>query len=97
MDAAAPKIDFEVNLPESLDRNMLGMGRSGFNGTIVTGLGEMSGNRPDVPLALKRGDATYGSGSGQASFRSRSCQFPLKSAMVLEYFGEFAFELVAER
>ena len=45
IDPAAPKINFEVNLPDNWNRKMLGMGGGGFNGTQVTGLGDVPSKR----------------------------------------------------
>jgi feruloyl esterase len=64
IDPAAPNIRFEVNLPDNWNRRMLGMGGGGFNGTLVTGLGDVPSAPLDAPLPLMRGYVTYGSDSG---------------------------------
>ncbi len=64
VDPAAPVIQFEVNLPSSWNGNMIQRGGGGIDGTVVTGLGPFSDDRPDTPTALTRGYGTFGGDSG---------------------------------
>jgi hypothetical protein len=72
VDQAAPKIDFQVNMPTSWNRKLAQMGGSGSNGVIPVAL--TTGMRwapesipPNAPYALSRGFVTYGSDSGHQS------------------------------
>ncbi len=64
IDPAAPEIRFEVNLPAAWNTRMLQLGGGGLDGTVVTGLGPLDTDPPDVPTPLARGYATFGGDSG---------------------------------
>jgi len=64
VDAKAPPIRFQVNLPTGWNGNSLQYGGGGFNGVLITGLGLTPSARPDRPAPLARGFATYGTDSG---------------------------------
>jgi feruloyl esterase len=69
VDPAAPKINFQVNLPTAWNGKIMQLGGSGTNGVIPVALttGMQWGPEslpPNSPYALSRGFLTYGSDSG---------------------------------
>ncbi len=64
VDAAAPKIKFQVNLPTNWNGKALMFGGGGYNGVLATGLGNVPAGPTDKPAPLARGYATFGSDSG---------------------------------
>ncbi len=66
VDASAPDINIEVNLPSAWNGKALQLGGGGYNGTVVTGLNQI----PFGPVAgatpLAAGYVTLGSDSGHA-------------------------------
>ena len=64
VDASAPKIKFQVNLPENWNRKAMMFGGGGYNGTIATGIANVPAGPTDRQVPLGRGYATFGSDSG---------------------------------
>lgn len=64
VDASAPKIKFQVNLPENWNRKAMMFGGGGYNGTIATGIANVPAGPTDKQAPLGRGYATFGSDSG---------------------------------
>ena len=64
MDASAPDIHIEVNLPNDWNGRMVQFGGGGFNGTLVTADGAAAGADAAEPTLLEQGYATYGGDSG---------------------------------
>jgi feruloyl esterase len=64
VDAAAPMIKSQVNLPASWNGKKLQFGGGGYNGSLITGLQPSRNAPPDVPLPLARGYMTAGTDSG---------------------------------
>lgn len=64
MDATAPKIRFQVNLPENWNRKAMMFGGGGYNGTIATGVANVPAGPTDKQAPLGRGYVTFGSDSG---------------------------------
>lgn len=64
VDASAPLIKSQVNLPTSWNGKSVQMGGGGLNGTLVTGLGPGRADGPETPLPLTRGYMTLGTDSG---------------------------------
>ncbi|WP_194714252.1 tannase/feruloyl esterase family alpha/beta hydrolase [Noviherbaspirillum soli] len=64
VDANAPKIKFQVNLPENWNRKAMMFGGSGYDGTIATGVANVPAGPTDRQVPLGRGYATFGSDSG---------------------------------
>lgn len=64
VDANAPKIKFQVNLPSNWNNKAMMFGGGGYNGVIATGLGNVPAGPADKPAPLARGYATFGSDSG---------------------------------
>jgi feruloyl esterase len=63
-DPAAPKMQFEVNLPTAWNRKAVQLGGGGYNGSLVTGLGPAGLQPASVANPLKQGYVTLGSDSG---------------------------------
>ena len=64
VDANAPKIKFQVNLPANWNSKAMMFGGGGYNGVIATGTGNVPAGPADKPVPLARGYATFGSDSG---------------------------------
>ena len=64
VDPGAPKIRFQVNLPEAWNGKTVMFGGGGYNGIIATGTGNVPAGPADRPGPLGRGYATFGSDSG---------------------------------
>jgi len=64
VDPKAPKIRFQVNLPEAWNGKTLMFGGGGYNGLIAAGVGNVPAGPTDRPTPLGRGYATFGSDSG---------------------------------
>jgi hypothetical protein len=63
VDPAAPKIKFQLNLPEGWNSKVVQEGGGGLNGTVVTGEGRLR-DAPPGPTPLAQGYATFGTDSG---------------------------------
>ena len=64
VDASAPKIKFQLNLPTSWNRKAVMFGGGGYNGSIPASAGNIPAGPTDQPTPLGRGYATFGSDSG---------------------------------
>ncbi len=64
MDARAPFIHFQVNLPAQWNGRSVQFGGGGFNGVLITGTALVPAARYDQPSPLGRGYVTYGTDSG---------------------------------
>lgn len=64
VDSAAPVIKTQVNLPASWNGKSLQMGGGGLNVALVTGLGRVAADGPELPLPLTRSYMTLGTDSG---------------------------------
>ncbi|WP_158067112.1 tannase/feruloyl esterase family alpha/beta hydrolase [Tersicoccus sp. Bi-70] len=64
VDPAAPPIKFEVNLPGNWNGRALQMGGGGYDGTLVTGLGNYALQPDGQPTPLQQGFVTLGSDGG---------------------------------
>lgn len=67
VDASAPDINFQINLPLEWNMKALQYGGGGYNGTLIEAVGQVSFGRSDAPTPLARGYATFGSDSGHQS------------------------------
>lgn len=64
MDARAPFIHFQVNLPAQWNGRSVQYGGGGFNGTLIPATALVPAARFDQPAPLARGYVTYGTDSG---------------------------------
>ena len=89
-DPAAPPINFQLNLPTTWVRRTMQLGGGGFNGTVITGLGNVPGTAgaaaPVTPL--RRNYATFGSDSGNAVGTNPPGSFGLNAESFANYSGE---------
>ena len=68
LDPAAPRIQFQINLPAAWNGKTLQYGGGGFNGVLITGLAALRDAPPDLALPIAQGYVTFGTDSGhQAS------------------------------
>ena len=68
VDANAPLIHFQINLPIAWNRKVVQYGGGGLNGVLITGLNPLRDAPPDAVLPLTQGYLTFGTDSGhQAS------------------------------
>jgi feruloyl esterase len=74
LDAAAPPILFQVNLPLAWNGRSVQYGGGGFNGTLITGLALVPAARFDQPTPLARGYVTYGTDSGHQNLQGQPPQ-----------------------
>ncbi|GAA6391727.1 tannase/feruloyl esterase family alpha/beta hydrolase [Megasphaera sp.] len=64
VDAQAPDIEFQVNLPRHWNHKMVQFGGGGFNGTLVTADGQTEGQGAELVPPLNQGYVTFGSDGG---------------------------------
>ena len=90
VDATAPKIKFQVNLPSTWNSRAMMYGGGGYNGTIATGTGNVAAGPPNQPTPLGRGYATFGSDSGHqaGAFGSRDGSFGANDEALRNYAGD---------
>jgi len=81
---ADPPINFQVNLPTAWNGKALQLGGAGFNGIVVSGLGNVPHAPPGTPTPLARGYVTFGSDSGS----TRDGTFGLNAQALANYGGE---------
>jgi feruloyl esterase len=67
LDAAAPPIRFQVNLPLQWNGRSLQYGGGGFNGLLISATEWVPAARLDLPSPLAQGFVTYGTDSGHQS------------------------------
>ena len=89
LDASAPAIDFELDLPTSWNRKILMLGGGGFDGVIPATSGNVPAGRMDRPVPLARGYAVFASDSGHQS--------KAQNALAAEMDGSFALDPEALR
>lgn len=86
VDATAPLIKSQVNLPASWNGKSLQLGGGGLNGTLVTGLGRPQAAGPELPLPLTRGYMTLGTDSGhQVAAGVSAAAFSLNDEALVNY------------
>jgi Tannase and feruloyl esterase len=64
LDARAPVIKFQVNLPLNWNRKTLQYGGGGFNGVLITGLAPLRDAPNAAPTPIAQGYVTFGTDSG---------------------------------
>ncbi len=64
VDASAPKIKFQVNLPAAWNSKAMMFGGGGYDGIMASVTGNVPAGPTDKPVPLGRGYATFGSDSG---------------------------------
>lgn len=81
---ADPAIKFEVNLPTDWNGKTVQFGGGGFNGTVVTGLGNVPHAPPTAKTPLMVGYTTFGSDSGSTPDGT----FGMNATALANYGGE---------
>jgi hypothetical protein len=92
VDPAAPLTKVQVNLPTSWNGKKLQLGGSGFNGTLVTGLGAVHNAPADTPLPLTRGYMTAGTDSGHQTGAGFEAQAFALNAEALSNFAYASYK-----
>jgi feruloyl esterase len=87
IDANAPNIEFQVNLPLQWNGRSVQYGGGGFNGTLINGEALLPAARYDQPPPLAQGYVTYGTDSGH---QTRQGEAPQAFALNSEAFLNFA-------
>lgn len=90
VDPAAPAIKFQLNLPTDWNGKSMLFGGGGYNGTIATGVGNVSAGPADQAVPLGRGYATFGSDSGHQAdaTTSRDGSFGLNDEALRNFGGD---------
>lgn len=86
-DPADPSIGFQLNLPTVWNRGAFQFGGGGFNGTVVSGLGNVPHAPADSPTPLNRGYLTFGDDSGHQA-GPQPGEFGLNRQALANYGGE---------
>lgn len=86
VDSTAPPINFQLNLPSTWNNKALQMMGGGYDGSVVTGTGNVPGAGGQTsPLA--RGYATFGSDSGHSGSAAEA-SFALNDEALENYMGD---------
>ena len=90
VDATAPKIQFQVNLPVVWNKKVIMFGGGGYNGIIATAIGNVPAGPIDQPTPLGRGYATFGSDSGHQAnaTTSRDGSFGMNDEALRNFSGD---------
>ncbi|MFT8245060.1 tannase/feruloyl esterase family alpha/beta hydrolase [Roseomonas sp. BN140053] len=83
--AAAPNMEFQVNLPSEWNGKALQLGGGGYDGTLVTGLGPAGLQPAEAPSALRQGFATLGSDGGHKGAPGFDGSFGLNDEALLNF------------
>lgn len=87
VDHTAPSIGFQVNLPSPWNQKALHFGGGGFDGSLVTGKGNVPHAWPGSLTPLQRGYATFGSDSGHQG-SDPDASFALNDEALRNFTGE---------
>lgn len=87
VDATAPPILFQINLPLAWNGRSVQYGGGGFNGVLISGLSLVAAGRWDQPSPLAQGFVTYGTDSGH---QNKPGEAPQAFAANEEAFVNFA-------
>jgi hypothetical protein len=86
LDAKAPPIMFQVNLPLQWNGRSVQYGGGGFNGVLITGLSLLPAARFEQPTPLAQGYVTYGTDSGHQNVAGQPPQtFALNDEALLNF------------
>lgn len=81
----APSMEFQVNLPTTWNSKAVQLGGGGYDGTLVTGLGNAGLQPATVPTPLKQGYVTLGSDGGHKGGAGFDGSFGLNDEALLNY------------
>ena len=86
MDARAPFIHFQVNLPAQWNGRSVQYGGGGFNGVLISGTALVPAQRYEQPAPLAQGYVTYGTDSGHQNQAGQPPQaFALNDEALLNF------------
>jgi hypothetical protein len=111
VDPAAPKLNFQLDLPTEWNGKALMLGGGGYNGTVRDPAAHVPHGAPDKPTPLGRGYATWNSDSGHqaaapyaGAHASLDGRFGTNQESVRNFTGEFikktrdaAMHLISQR
>lgn len=92
LDAKAPNIVFEVNLPMQWNGRSVQYGGGGFNGTLITGLGLLPAARLDDAAPVALGYVTMGTDSGHQNKPNEAIQAFALNDEAFENFTHAAYK-----
>jgi hypothetical protein len=87
VDATAPSINFQVNLPTHWNRKALHYGGGGFDGTLITGVDPLDMAPTGAPTPLANGYATFGDDAGHQSSSITDGKFAANDEALANYGG----------
>ncbi|WP_420224765.1 tannase/feruloyl esterase family alpha/beta hydrolase [Pigmentiphaga litoralis] len=85
MDATAPDIRFQVNLPSTWNGKALQFGGGGYNGSIPSTIGKAPLGSDTAPVPLAQGYMTLASDSGHQAADADDASFALNDEALLNY------------
>ena len=90
VDAHAPAINFELDLPSNWNRKIVMLGGGGYNGVIPSTSGNVPAGPADQPVPLARGYAVFGSDSGHQAneYGMLDASFAFNAESVRNYAGD---------
>jgi feruloyl esterase len=95
VDARAPSINFEIDLPTVWNQKVVMFGGGGYDGLIPTTAGPVPAGPADRPVPLARGYAVVGSDSGhQANGQALQAQMDASFALNAESLRNYAGEAI---
>ncbi|WP_256856667.1 tannase/feruloyl esterase family alpha/beta hydrolase [Variovorax sp. KK3] len=88
VDANAPVINFQLNLPQQWNQKLIHFGGGGFNGRLIDGTETVRFGPPDKPAPLALGYATFGDDSGHQSSSITDGRFAANDESLANYGGQ---------
>jgi feruloyl esterase len=88
VDATAPSINFQVNLPTNWNHKALHYGGGGFDGTLITGVDPLDMAPTGAPTPLANGYATFGDDAGHQSSSITDGKFAANDESLANYGGQ---------
>ena len=96
VDASAPPIKFQVNLPTAWNGRAVQFGGGGFNGTLITGLALVPAAPYDTASPLAQGYVTVGTDSGHQTPPNASPMAFAANKEALENFAHASYKKVRD-
>jgi len=85
VDAEAPPIQWEIDLPSIWNGRMLQYGGGGYNGVLPDMLGPVVHGPLDTPVPLAQGYVTFGSDSGHTAMSTNDASFARNAEALANY------------
>ncbi len=96
IDATAPNIEFQINMPTSWNGRSVQYGGGGFNGVLINALGLVPSGRFDLPAPLQNGFVTYGTDSGHQNKPNTPPQVFALNDEALDNFTHLSYKKVRD-